>query len=71
MDIKLRLVRVYLGEHRLDVGMEDLRTGEPRVVQYRWAAKDATDVPPLGWFEAVVGEVEFQRADELNPRPGL
>lgn len=67
---KLLFVRLYLGESRMDVGLHDPLSDTRRLVQYQWQTKDATDVPPAVWHEAVLGEVRYQRAQELKKRTG-
>jgi len=67
---KLQLVRLYLGEQRMDVGFFDPTIPGPRLIKYEWQEKHHSDFPPEGWYEAVVGEVQFQRAQELKARAG-
>jgi len=66
----LRLVRVYLGEHRMDVALDDPLSEKPRLVKYDWEAKSATDVPPEGWHSSVLAEVKYQRTREHNKQIG-
>lgn len=70
-DVKLEFVRVYLGEQRMDVGLSDPTLEDPRrLVKYEWHDKEATDAPPDGWHESVLGEVKYQRTQELKAREG-
>lgn len=66
--LKLQFVRLYLGEHRMDVALLD--SDQPRIVKYTWRSADSSDAPPADWYKAVVGEVQFQRAQELKARTG-
>lgn len=66
--LKLHFVRLYLGEHRMDVALHD--SDQPRIVKYSWLSAGLSDVPPADWYTAVVGEVQFQRAQELKARTG-
>lgn len=67
---KLLFVRLYLGEHKMDVGLFDPILGGRRLVKYTWKAKDASDTPPKGWHSAVLGEVQYQQSQELKKRTG-
>ena len=67
-DLILRLVRIYLGEQRMDVAMDDKRTDSQRLVQYSWSGDD--DVPPENWWESVRGEVQYQRSQDLKRASG-
>jgi len=67
---KLQFVRLHLGEHRMDVVLHDPVLGDRRLIRYEWHAKEATDVPPDGWYNTVLGEVRFQRGQELQKRTG-
>lgn len=67
---KLLFVRVYLGDHRMDVALFDPVLGDHRIIQYKWHAKDTSNAPPAKWYEAVLGEVKFQRALEWKKRTG-
>lgn len=66
----LRLVRVYLGESRMDVVVDDPVTKAPRLVKYRWKTKVPTNVPPENWHSSVLGEVTYQRGEELRREQG-
>lgn len=68
--IKLQFVRVHLGKQLLDVCVDDLQSGRQRVVQFRWRAKDAGDVPPGHWYGAVEKEVAYQRSQDLKRSKG-
>lgn len=60
---------VYLpDEQRLEATVEDA-AGKRRRIDYRWKTRDASPPPP-DWFEAVCGEVELQRSDELDQKLG-
>jgi len=68
---KLQFVRVYLGEQRMDVGLHDPTLDDPRrLVRYEWHEKDATDTPPEDWYATVLGEVQYQRGQELKAATG-
>jgi len=67
---KLQFVRLYLGEHRMDVALHDPTIPGPRLIHYKWHEKDGSDAPPEGWHKAVLGEVQFQRSQELKARTG-
>jgi hypothetical protein len=69
-DPKLHFVRVYLGEQRMDVGLFDPILKGPRLIQYKWHAKDGGNAPPKDWYKAVFGEVQFQRSQELKAKTG-
>ena len=67
---KLLFVRLYLGKHRMDVGLFDPILGDFRVVKYRWRARNASDTPPKTWHRAVIGEVKYQRTQEFKKQTG-
>lgn len=69
-NMKLQFVRAYPEEQRMDVALHDEHTGSDRVVAYTWALKNAEPVPPEGWWSSVVGEVNFQRSQELKRATG-
>lgn len=68
--IKLRFVRVYVGERRLEACVEDLQAERQRVVKFRWLTRGASDVPPSHWYSAVEKEVAYQRSLELQRAKG-
>ena len=70
MPIELLFVRIYKGKQRMDVAVYDPVLDDRRLIKYRWFNKVTTDIPPIGWYEAVVGEVEYQRSQELNKKLG-
>lgn len=59
--LKLELVRVYLGEQRMDVGVFDSVSEVKRLVKVSWGQASPTDIPPEDWYSTVAGEVEYQR----------
>lgn len=67
----LRFVRVHLGKSRMDVVVDDPVTKAPRLVKYRWKTKVQTNVPPADWHSTVLGEVMYQRSEELRRERGL
>lgn len=67
----LRLVRVLLGENRMDVIVDDPHAKAPRLVKYLWKTQVPTNVPPKNWHEAVLGEVVYQRGEELRRERGM
>lgn len=69
-DIKLRLARVHLGQSRMDVAVDDLKTGTPRGIHFTWASVQPSDVPPDHWYDSVRGEVEYQRGQEQKRASG-
>lgn len=44
--------------------------GSRRRIGYRWARAEDTVIPPETWVEALQGECEFQRAEELAAARG-
>ena len=68
--IELLFVRLYKGKQRMDVGVFDPVLGDRRLIKYRWFNKVASDVPPENWYDAILGEVEFQRSRELSKAKG-
>lgn len=68
--LKLLFVRIYPQEQRMEVGFYDTILEGKRLVQYVWHTKDATPLPPVKWYKSVVGEVQFQRGQELQKKSG-
>lgn len=58
--MKLRGVRLFLGQQRMDAFVES-DAGTVHQVEYRWLAKDASDLPPEGWEETVFSELRLQQ----------
>ena len=56
----LRSVRLFLGQQRLEAFVETTPNKIHRV-EYRWMAKDASDLPPEGWEATVFEEVRLQQ----------
>lgn len=69
-DIKLRLARVHLGQSRMDVAVDDLKTSTPRAIRFRWQAGEPTDAPPDHWYDSICGEVKYQRGQEHKRASG-
>lgn len=44
--------------------------GARRRIEYRWRRAEDTVVPPEAWTEALQGECEYQRAEELHVARG-
>ena len=63
-------VRLYKGGSRLDAVVEDSRFDKRRLIEYRWNSKLKSDTPPANWYKAVMGEVEFQRSQDLKAATG-
>lgn len=68
--VRLRLVRLFLGEQRMEVVVDDLVSGIRRRVDYQWCTKTRTDTPPLKWHAAILGEVKYQRGQDLKKKSG-
>lgn len=66
---KLLYVVLHYGKHELEATVEDT-DGFRRRINLSWRAKDATDLPPLGWFDSVCGEVELQRGEDNDRAKG-
>lgn len=62
--LKLELVRIYLGEQRMDVGVFDPMSEAKRLVKVSWNQVPPTDIPPDSWYSTVAGEVEYQRGQD-------
>jgi len=69
-EVELLFVRLYLGKQRMEVGLFDPVLGGRRLIKYRWFDKVTTGVPPENWYKAILGEVEYQRTQELNKAKG-
>jgi len=67
-DVELHTVRVFLGEQRMDVAVLD--HGQKRVIQYSWLARGTDPSPPASWWQAVCGEIEWQRTQEAKTKDG-
>lgn len=61
----MRLLSVvqHLDQPKLEVVIEDDQNHRRRI-DYTWMSKDILSVPD-NWLEAVQGEIEYQRSDEL------
>jgi hypothetical protein len=62
-------VVLYLGKSKMEATVEDA-AGHRRRIEFSWFGKVASDVPPDHWIEAIQGEVDFQRADEVAAESG-
>lgn len=60
--VTLLFVRLHLGKKCLDVALDD--NGTKRMVQFKWAAKSDSDVPPDHWYELAVMELRFQDSEK-------
>lgn len=69
-DKKLLFVRIHLGKQKMDVGVEDRSQDKGRIVEYEWKTKEPSDVPPEKWYDTVVGEIAYQRAEDLKKASG-
>lgn len=67
----LRLVRVHLGKSQMDVVVDDPVTKAPRLVKCRWKTMVPTNVPPADWYSVILGEVTYQRSQELKRERGM
>lgn len=66
--MKIAFMVQRLGESRIDVVVDD-EEGHRRKIQANWISRDA-DIPPDGWFEAVTGEVSYQRSEDKRKAGG-
>ena len=69
--MEILMIRVYLGQFKMDVGVYDRVFGKKRMVEYRWYSKDGEDYPPEDWYESIVGEVRFRRGEDLRIEKGM
>jgi hypothetical protein len=67
---KLQFVRLHLGKQRMDVIVYDPVIDARRLIRYEWSTKEPSDLPPEGWHEGVLGEVQYQRSQEHKKRSG-
>lgn len=57
--MRVRFVRLFLGEQRMEVVVED--GGNLKKVNYVWKTHPKSDIPPEGWYEQILEEVRQQR----------
>lgn len=67
---KLRFVRIYVDEQRMDALLFDPILGDTRLIVYTWHEKNKGNVPPKTWHKSVIGEVQYQRGQELAKKQG-
>lgn len=54
----------------MDVAVSDPILNDVRLIKYIWHEKGASSTPPKTWYSAVIGEVQFQRGQELARKHG-
>lgn len=64
--LKVLVVRVYLGESRMDVFVES--DGEYLQIPIRWMRKEASDEPPERWLFLVEKELEERKVNLRRSR---
>ena len=65
---RLRQVILYLGKQKLAAVVDG--PNARRTIDYTWLEKEPGDVPPKKWFEAVIGEIEYRRSEDLKKATG-
>lgn len=56
---RVRFVRLYLGENRMDVVVES--EGVPALIEHRWYTRTPRDLPEGDWYAMTMKEVRLQK----------
>lgn len=67
--VRLRFVRLHLGKGWMEAAVDDLVAGKPRLIRYTWKER-GREIPPDDWFDAIVGEVRYQRTQDWKRAQG-
>lgn len=62
--VRIRFVRVWLDDQRIEVAVDDVRVGKKRLIKYRWMTQSPDSSLPANWYESIKGEVQYQRGHE-------
>jgi len=68
--LQLLFVRFHFGKCRMEVAVHDLVSNRRRLIDLTWQAQGTMRAPPENWYESVVGEVRYQRTQELKQARG-
>ena len=63
--MKMEFVILHLGEQRLESIFSDEK-GQRKKVSFKWFEKDASNVPPKVWAEAVCTEAQAARVRRMG-----